>query len=42
MRDTGLIAYYDEAYAAAAEEIIFDWEQDNHLNINWDNIVTNW
>lgn len=42
MRDTGLIAYYDEAYAAAAEEIICAWEHDNHLNINWDNIVTNW
>ena len=42
MRDTGLIEYYDEAYAAAAEEIICAWEHDIHLSINWDNIVTDW
>lgn len=42
MRDTGLIEYYDKAYAEAAEEIICEWEYDNHLNINWNSIVTDW
>ena len=42
MRDTGLIEYYDKAYAEAAEEVINEWEQDNHLNINWNSIITDW
>ena len=42
MRDTGLFVHYEKAYAEAAEEIICNWEHDNHLNINWDNIVTDW
>lgn len=42
MRDTGLIEYYDKAYAEAAEEIIRKWEHDNHLDIDWNNIVTDW
>ena len=42
MRDTGLIEYYDKAYAESAEEVINEWEQDNHLNINWNSIITDW
>lgn len=38
MRETGLIEFFDEAYAAVAEEIVHLWETENHLNIDWANI----
>lgn len=42
MRETGLIDYYDEAFAQVAEEIICDWERENHLKLDWDNINVEW
>ena len=42
LRETGLIAYYDLAYANAAEEIISLWEKDNNLNIDWECLKADW
>ena len=39
MRETGLIDFYNEAYAAVAEEFVQMWEAKNHLNIDWDSIT---
>ena len=42
MRDNGLIAFFDVAFAEAAEEVICAWERDNRLNIDWDGIRASW
>ena len=39
MHETGLIDFYNEAYAAGAEEFVLSWEAKNHLNIDWDSII---
>ena len=39
MHETGLIDFYNEAYAAVAEEFVHSWEAKNHLNIDWDSIT---
>ena len=40
MRETGLIGFFDKAYAVVAEEFVHLWEKENHLNIDWDNLDT--
>ena len=42
MKETGLISYYDAAYAIAAEKAIANWEQDNNLVIDWTSIIFDW
>lgn len=42
LRESGLIAYYDLAYADAAEEIIALWEINNKLKINWECLKADW
>ena len=42
MRDNGLIGFYDQAYAEAAEEFLSNWEVHNNLNIVWDCVKADW
>jgi hypothetical protein len=42
MKETGLIGYYDAAYAIAAERAIENWEQDNDLVIDWTSVLCDW
>lgn len=42
MNETGLIGYYDAAYAIAAEKAIEKWEQNNDLVIDWTSVLCDW
>ncbi|MBE6946938.1 MAG: hypothetical protein E7454_01620 [Ruminococcaceae bacterium] len=42
MRDNGLIDFYDQAYAEAAEVFLSNWEAHNNLNIAWDCVKADW